>query len=241
VDQQPSYILHQRPFRDTSQILDIFSLDYGKLSLVARGSRGSKSRLAGILRPFQPLRLSWSIKTDLGTLTGAELGERPQSLLGDSLMAGYYVNELLLYLLHRHDPQPEVFDAYQQSLSMLAGVEAVAPTLRHFEIELLKLLGYALNVETEAGGDKPLEPDQSYEFRPDSGACPVARDQGPQIYSGRELLAIAVQDFSDAVTLKSASRLLRSVLHYHLDGRELKTRKVLLDLHRGRLPAKQQK
>lgn len=241
VEQQPSYILHQRPFRDTSQILDIFSLEHGKLSLVARGSRGSKSRLAGILRPFQPLRLSWSLKTDLGTLTGAELGERPQSLLGDSLMAGYYVNELLLYLLHRHDPQPEVFDVYQQTLSMLAGVDGVAPTLRQFEIELLKLLGYALNLETESGGDSPLQADQYYEFRAESGPCRVARVEGPQVYSGHELLAIAGQDFSDGSTLKNASRLLRFVLQYHLDGRELKTRKVLLDLHRGRLPASQQK
>lgn len=240
VQQEPAYVLHQRPFRDSSQILDIFSLDHGKLSLVARGSRGSKSRLAGILRPFQPLKLSWSIKTELGTLVGAEIGSRPQTLIGDALMGGYYINELLLYLLHRHDPQPEVFAAYEETLSALAARHDVAATLRHFEIELLRLLGYALALETEAGGETPLLDDAHYEFRPDAGAVRVERSDGPQVYAGLTLKAIAGQDFGNEATLRAASRLLRNVLHYHLDGRELKTRKVLIDLHRGRLSSSDQ-
>ena len=235
IQQQPGYLLHQRPFRDSSQILDVLSLEHGKLSLVARGSRSSRSKLAGVLRPFQPLKLSWAARTDLGTLTGAEINGRLQTLTGDAMMAGYYVNELLLYLLHRHDPQPEVFAAYEQTLTALAANHDVAACLRHFEMELLRLLGYALNLETDARDDTPLQEQASYEFRPLQGAVPVERREGSMVFTGASLSAIGRQEFDDPDTLKAAGRLLRQVIHYHLDGRELKTRKVLRDLHRGRL------
>ena len=119
VQQQPAYILHHRPFRDTSQLLDVISRDHGKLALVARGSRAAKSRLRGILRPFQALRLSWYIRSDLGTLTSAEFDAAPLSLSGDALLAGYYLNELILSFLHRHDAQPEIFDAYASAITAL--------------------------------------------------------------------------------------------------------------------------
>ncbi len=241
VHQQPAYVLHLRPFRDSSQILDVLSADYGKLSLVARGSRSAKSRLAGLLRPFQPLKLSWSSRSDLGTLTGAEIDGRIQSLVGDTLMAGYYVNELMLHMLHRHDPQPEVFSAYEQTLEAMATGHDVAACLRHFELELLRLLGYAINLETDAVADTPLDASQNYEFRPAQGAVPVQREEGAAVFSGAELLAIGAETFEDDVVLRNAGRLLRQVIHYHLDGRELKTRKVLKDLHRGRLGAPPEK
>ena len=112
VQQEPGYILHHRPFRDTSQILDVLTRDHGKVALVARGSRGARSRLAGVLRPFLPLRVSWVARSDLGTLTGAEPAGPPAGLQGDALLAAYYVNELLLHFLHRFDPQPEIFALY---------------------------------------------------------------------------------------------------------------------------------
>ena len=87
VQQQPAYVLHHRPFRDTSQLLDVISREYGKVTLVARGSRSAKSKLRGILRPFQPLRLSWFLRSDLGTLTGAEIDAAPRSLGGAALLS----------------------------------------------------------------------------------------------------------------------------------------------------------
>ena len=131
VQQQPAYVLHHRPFRDTSQLLDVISREHGKVTLVARGSRSAKSKLRGILRPFQPLRLSWFLRSDLGTLTGAEIDAAPLSLSGDALLSAYYVNELVLHFLHRHDPQPEIFDAYAQTVAALASSEdAVIGRLR---------------------------------------------------------------------------------------------------------------
>ena len=238
VQQQPAYILHHRPFRDSSQILDILSEDHGKLALVARGSRGAKSRLKGILRPFMPLSLSWVQRSDLGTLTGAEVRGAPLRLVGDALLSGYYVNELLLYLLHRHDPQPAVFSVYEKTIQALAATDNVAFCLRQFEIELLRQLGYAMNFDHEFGSSDPLQAAQHYEYRFEQGPVAVQRDNGPMVFTGAELTAIGEQKFDDPQILKLAGRLLREVIGFHLDGKELKSRKVLIDVHRRRkLPA----
>jgi DNA repair protein RecO (recombination protein O) len=236
VQQQPAFILHYRPFRDSSQLLDIISRDHGKLTLVARGSRAAKSRLRGILRPFQPLRMSWFIRSDLGTLTGAEIDGAPTALVGDALLAAYYLNELVLNFLHRHDAQPEIFGVYASALGALSDRDAVAPTLRSFEIEFLSLLGYAIDVGRDANTHECVEEDEYYEYRSDQGPVRVSRQQGPMVFRGSELKGIDASRFDDPEILQAAGRLLREVIHHHLDGRELKTRKVLLDLHRARIP-----
>ena len=231
VQQQPAFILHYRPFRDSSQILDVLSRDHGKLALVARGSRGPRSRLKGILRPFMPLSVSWVIKSDLGTLTGAENRGAPLSLSGDALLAGYYVNELILHFLHRHDPQPDVFDAYAQTITALATAgEAVAPCLRRFEVELLRQVGYALSLDHEYGSQRSLEAQSYYEYRADQGPVAVSRTEGSLVFTGETLTAIHEQRFGDTDVLRAASRLLREVISFHLGGKELKSRKVLLEV-----------
>ncbi len=233
-EQEPAFLLHQRPFRDSSLLIDVLSRDHGRLALVARGARGARSRLKGILRPFMPLRMSWVLKRDLGTLTGAELDGPPLALTGDALMSGYYANELILNLQHRHDPQPEVFAAYKSAVRALAGADNPAPTLRLFEIELLRLLGYALNFEHEALSQDEIEPAANYEYRAEQGPVRVQRSSGPMVFSGAELIGIRESRFDEAEILRSAGRLMRQVIHYHLGGRELKSRKVLIDLHKGR-------
>ncbi len=235
VQQHPAYLLHHRPFRDTSLLLDIFSRDHGRFALVARGARTQKSRLKPLLRPFMPLQLSWLLRSDLGTLTGAELDGRPLSLSGDGLMSGYYVNELLLHLLHRHDPQPEVFTAYSQTIQRLAATGDPAPALRVFEIELLKLLGYAATFAHEAGTHDAVDPGANYEYRPEQGPVKVNRAAGPMIFSGATLIAIGQHRFDDLDVLRAASRLLKNVIAHHLGGKQLKSRKVLVDLHRSRV------
>jgi len=230
VQQQPGFILHHRPFRDSSQILDVFSCDHGKLALVARGSRGARSRLRGVLRPFMPLALSWVIRSDLGTLTGAEINGEPLSLTGDALLSGYYVNELILHFLHRHDPQPEIFETYSRTIQALAAAEQVAPCLRQFEIELLGQLGYGLTLDHESGSRKALDPQQHYEYRVEQGPVPVKRTDGAMVFTGSILSAIAQRQFDDSDVLRSASRLLREVITFHLGGKELKSRKVLIEM-----------
>jgi len=174
-----------------------------------------------------PLLMSWVIKTDLGTLTGAEVRGAPLSLSGDALLSGYYVNELILHFLHRHDPQPDIFDAYGHTIQALAatGVD-VAPCLRRFEIELLRQTGYALNFDPE------LDSSRYYEYRVEQGPVVVDRTEGPLVFKGDILAAVAAQRFEEPDVLRAANRLLRDVISFHLGGKELKSRKVLLELRR---------
>lgn len=232
VSDEPAWLLHHRPYLDASSILEILSRNHGRLSLVARGSRGANSRLKGILRPFLPLRLSWSSRSELGTLTGAELAGPPLLLSGEALLSGYYTNELLIELVHRHDPQPQIFAAYAQTVERLAASAEPAPVLRQFELELLQLLGYAINLDHDTRSNAPLVADESYEYRVAQGPVRVEGGGGTMTFSGRDLLELRARDFSRPETLRSAGRLLRAAIAYHLDGKELKSRRVLLDIRR---------
>ena len=233
-EQEPAFLLHQRPFRDSSLLLDVLSRDHGRLALIARGARGARSRLKGILRPFMPLRMSWVLKRDLGTLTGAELDGPPLTLTGDALLSGYYANELILNFQHRHDSQPEVFAAYRDAVHSLAAAEDPAPTLRLFEIELLRLLGYAVNLDHEAVSHDDIDAGANYEYRAEQGPVRVQRESGSMVFTGAQLIGIRENRFDETEILRSAGRLMRQLVHYHLGGRELKSRKVLVELHKGR-------
>ncbi|MGI9236690.1 MAG: DNA repair protein RecO [Woeseiaceae bacterium] len=237
IQQQPACILHHRPFRDSSQILDIVTQDHGKIALVARGSRGSKSRLAGILRPFLPLKISWVAKGDLGTLTGAEASGPPMGIHGEAVFAAFYVNELLLHFLHRHDPQAEIFGLYKEVIARLGATGEIAATLRSFELELLSFLGYAVSFHPDAAGDIELNSHCFYDYRVEQGPVAVERAEGPMVFKGSVLQSIRSQSFEDPEVLRAANRLLRQVINYHLGGKELKSRKVLAGLHRSRISA----
>ncbi len=232
IEGEPAFLLHHRPYQDSSRILDVISANHGRLALVARGSRSAKSRLRGILRPFLPLKMSWVIRSDLGTLTGAEMNGAPISLQGDALMSGYYANELLLKLLHRHDPQPEIFSAYTRTIENLAATADIAMPLRHFEMELLRLLGYALNLDHDAETREPLRSDTMYEYRVEQGPVPISNREGGMVFSGRQLTAVRNEEFDRPEILNCAGRLLREVISFHLGGKELKSRKVFLELRR---------
>ncbi len=151
IEFEPAYLLVQRPYRETSQLLEAFSAGHGRLGLVARGARGPRSRLRGLLQPFTPLLLSWTESGELGTLTGAESGGAAPTLLGERVFHGWYLNELLiLKLLQRHDAHPRLYQDYVAALGELGGKQAEA-ALRIFEKRLLIELGYALPLDEGAG------------------------------------------------------------------------------------------
>ena len=138
------YLLHHRPWRDTSRILEVLTREHGRLTLFARGVRGPQAKLAPVLQPFQPLLLSFSGRGEAATLTGAERAASCAALPPAALLSGFYLNELLLKLTTRHDPQPQLFDHYHGTLSALRGGAPLAPALRLFEKHLLEVLGYGL-------------------------------------------------------------------------------------------------
>ncbi len=232
VDLEPAWVLHARGYRETSQLLDVFSHEHGRVGLVARGARRPKSPLRGLLNPFQPLRLSWSGRGELQTLRDAEIAGSSLLLTGDALLAGFYVNELLIRFMQRADPHPNLFAFYGQTLDCLQQCSDVEPALRRFEIALLAEAGYALNFQTEAHRPEPLVPEQRYEFFAEQGAVALTDGTHDAGFSGAELLAIGRDDFSDRQVRRAARRLLRQVINTHLGDSGLRTRKVAAAMKR---------
>ena len=238
VELEPAYILHARSYRETSQILEVFTPGFGRTGLVARGARRPKSPFRGILNPFQPLRVSWSGRGELATLRQAETVGAAGVMTGTSVMAGFYVNELLLKLLHRHDPHPDLFANYSSLIGKLAedasaGDASVEKYLRKFELELLQAIGYALDLEQDAVLHEPLRSEQLYEFRVEQGAVAVHRDGVDGIcFKGAELLLIGRLQLDDMHTLRKAKQLLRNVLDYHIGDKGLQTRRIAAAMKR---------
>ena len=229
---QPSWVLHQRPYRDTSSIIDIFSRDFGRISIVAKGSRSPKSKFRGLLRPFLPMNLSWYSGKNLGNLTDIEVTEKPYNLTGDSLLSAYYLNELIIKFLLKDDSQVEIYDLYSRTISSLIQARDIAPILRIFELEFLRLIGYGLNLNFEAGTEFPVKSNLFYEYKPDVGLVISESKDKPYVFGGADIKAINQRDFQSNKTIKTANKLLKSIITYHLDGRQLKTRKVLEELRR---------
>lgn len=225
---QPAYVLHHRPYRDTSRIVDLFTRDYGRLTVFARGVRG-KSGLAAALQAFQPILVSWSGKGEAGQLTAAELVGEPTSLPAARLLSGFYLNELLLKLLHLHDPQLEIFNLYNLTVQTLkAGGDELA-ALRLFEKRLLQSLGFGLSLQCEAESGVPIEPQRCYRYVLELGPLPVNADANPAkgVYLGATLLALAAETLIEAQHKTDARHLLRNALDHVLDGRRLQSREIL--------------
>ena len=229
VNLQPCFVLHSRPYRDTSAIVEIFTAEHGRLSAVARGVRrqGKKGGRSGLLQPFVPLLVSLSGRTELKTLGAVESAGPPLALGGESMFSGMYLNELLVRLLHRHDPHPELFAAYSDALRALAGAGAPDPVLRPFELFLLQELGYNLVLDVDGGTGAALAPQQRYRFHPEQGLVAVTGDvpRGVGTYPGADLLLLAKGDF-EGTARTTAKRLLREVLRYHLGDAPLRSREL---------------
>lgn len=221
---EPAYVLHRRPYRDTSLLVEAFSTGHGRIGLVARGAQRPRSPLQPVLHPFRRLLLSWSGRGDLGSLTGAEPDGRPVVLAGDALAAGFYINELLLRLLQRHDPHPELFETYAVAVTALGG--GVDPwRLRLFERDLLQAIGYALLLDSDAAGE-PIDPAARYDYRLEQGPLPAGAD-APLPIRGATLLALDAGERPDAAGEHEAKRLMRAALRLYLGDKPLASRALL--------------
>ncbi|MCL5261520.1 MAG: DNA repair protein RecO [Gammaproteobacteria bacterium] len=230
VSLEPSFVLHARAFRDTSLILEIFSQNYGRLSLIALGARRKQSQIKSLLSPFIPLLLSWSGKTELFTLAKVEAGAQAFDLCGNALLSGFYLNELLMRLLVRHDPHPKSFLLYQKTLAELANVKRQYLALRLFEKNFLADIGYGLQL-AHTISDEPIEQDFNYSFRYGSGFEKTSDQSLPQtqnIFSGKSLLALNHEKFTADTELRDAKRLLRIALDAVLGDKPIKSRELFI-------------
>ncbi len=231
LENELAFVLHSYPFRETSMVVEVFSRQHGRVPLMARGARRPKSALRGLLMSFQPLELSWFGKHELRTLHSAEwVGGQPL-LQGTALMCGFYLNELLLNLTARDDPHETLFDYYRQTLQRLVLEENHAATLRCFEKHLLQELGYALLLEHEAGGNKPIDAGRNYRYILERGAIPDENDFSEGLLiAGKTLQDIAADDYTDVNSARQGKKLMRMLLNHHLGGVVLHTRELIKDL-----------
>lgn len=237
-------MLHSRPFRDSSLIVEVFTRNHGRVGLVARGGRRMSGKRGpgqrALLQPLQPLILTWQGSTDLVTLISHEANGPACTLMGENLYGALYMNELLLRLTTRHDAHPGLFDSYEQSLHRLMGAARMHEPLRLFEKQLLDDIGYGLNLESDYLG-QPVMPEQEYDYRLETGAVPVSSElqqaektQGIRIY-GHELLALS-KAIITAENEPVIRRLLGSALSVVLGPKPLQTRELIKALHAGKNP-----
>jgi DNA repair protein RecO (recombination protein O) len=230
VEQQPAFVLHSYPWRETSLIIEALTRDHGRVALVARGAKRGTSPLRGLLSPFSALSIGWSGRGEVKTLMRAEWTGGLVPLRGDALLAGFYLNELLVRLLARGDAHTALFGAYARALRALAGEEArLDPALRQFEFELLREIGYLPALDTCADGEA-VAPQARYRVDPQRGLVRAERDGDGVCVSGTTALAMAAGDFAQQGVGAEARAMLRLIIRYHLDGRPLNTRRILQDL-----------
>jgi DNA repair protein RecO (recombination protein O) len=221
---EPAYILHSRSFRETSLIVEAITREHGRIAAVARGAKSPRSRWRNILQPFRPLLISWNQKSDLGTLTAVDQVASPPALQGQALYCGLYLNELLMRLLHRGDPHPEVFERYRHVLSELASDAPPQPLLRIFEKHLLEATGYAMLLDREHKSGVEIQPQCWYDFQPQSGAVRSA-GPGKGRVSGAALLALHTESLESEI-LPELRMLMRAVIGYHLGDKPLASLKL---------------
>lgn len=230
IQDQPAYVLHHRAFRDTSQILEVITPQHGRLSLMSRGSRGAKSRLKSLLQPFKPLIIGWSGKGEMPTLTSAE----PQmvkalTLKGKSLPSAFYINELIIKLLHKHDVHERVYLLYESVIRLLADNNEIEPVLRLFEKQLLEELGFGLNLSVNAKTGEKVLADEEYAYYLEHGPVSMSSVYDESYIlklPGKSLLDLEVNALDSEQSLKDAKRLMRMVLNYYLEGKPIKSREL---------------
>ena len=229
IELQPAYLLHSRPFRDSSLLLDFLTRDYGRVSAIARGARRSKAKNKALLQPFVPVQISLLGKNELKTLKTIELLSGALSLKGANLFSGLYINEIAVRLMHGHDSDTLLFDEYEKTLNDLSEGKDLEPVLRNFELNLLGALGYGVEFAYEADTGDEIVMDKWYYFQHESGFILLQDDaqiDKSAYFSGKELIAIDQRDFSKPETRLLAKRILRNVLRLHLGDKPLKSRQL---------------
>ncbi len=222
---QPAFLLHKKPYRDTSRIYDLFTLDYGVLSVIAKsiwrrergGSQGS------LIQPFAPLLISCVGRSSLKTLTNVELADCHKNLNGERIFCALYLNELLIKLVGRNIPYPALFGYYANSLDALASASSIEQPLRSFELFLLTELGYEIDLKRDSSGS-PIYRYSDYLYEPAQGFTKIQTSivSGSKVYSGGDILAMAEGEFDDVMA--KLKMLVRDTLNYHLGDKKLLSR-----------------
>ena len=232
---QPVYVLHTHPFKETSLVVELFSQQFGRIAAVAKGARRPHSAMRGMLQSFQILDGAWSGKNELRTLHSLDWSAGLLLLQGEAMMCGFYLNELLLRLLPREDAHEDLFDYYTQTLQTLMTAKELANTLRKFELTMLQEMGYAVPL-THDENDLEIDPELTYCYEADygaklSGTSLGTHQNGVQLL-GKTMVDMAQGDYRSARTQSQSKQLMRYLLAHYLGDKPLHTRQLLIDLQR---------
>jgi len=223
-----AFVLHRRPYSETSLLAELFSSQHGRMGVIAKGARRGKSGLRPVLQLYQPLQVAWTGRGELPTLVTAEHDGPLYLQHGEELLHGFYINELILRLVHRHESLPGLYRVYRDTLSRLCERGREEAVLRIFEKRMLEELGYGLLLDHEATSGQPIDADAHYDYEVEYGPVPGGRDAAR--ISGRTLLALANESLPDKTALREAKRLMRRVLAHHLGDRPLASRQLFGEL-----------
>lgn len=229
-----AFILHRRPYSNSSLLLECFVQEQGRFPAIAKGALSGRVATVSSLQPFRPLLIQTAGRGEVRTVTAIEPDGRPIALEGEALYCGFYLNELLMRLLGRFDPHPFLFSRYYDTLKQLAKTDGRDQPLRQFELALLSELGYGLLLEQEAESGLPIQPDMQYYYVPERGPVRSKTEEAHPI-SGRTLLVLAGQELPMAPGgWREARELMRYVLARYLGARPLKSRELFLSLQGNR-------
>ena len=238
---EPAYVLHRYDWSESSLILEVFTRHYGRIALVAKGAKRPSSSLRPVLLPLQGLHVAFGGDAEIRTLRSAEWQGGHVMPKGEALLAGYYLNELLMTLLARDDPHAALFDVYAQVVQVLASGHSpvLEAALRSYELLLLREVGLLPQLDVQTLTLAPLEPDQAYTLVPEGGLRPAHADDRATLSGGQwtDLQAVLADGAPFTATLRACAPLsgtlkplLRNLLHYHCGVHTLRTRQMMIDI-----------
>lgn len=223
----PCFVLHRRPYSNTSLLIEFFSREKGRVPAIAKGAASQRSKVRGLLQPFRELLVMFVGRGEILTPTRIEPGDLRVALSGRLLYCGFYLNELLMRLLQRYDPHESLYCDYHKAICDLANEKNAERCLRRFELRLLYALGYGMSLDTEADTGTAIRSDQYYRYEIERGivAQEPGNPNGARI-RGNTLLALAREQDLDPQGQREARDLMRSVLSHYLGGKPLKSREL---------------
>ena len=216
---QEAFVIHSRPYKETSLIVTFLCRDAGKISAVAKGAKRKKSKFSGHLEPFQLLNIDFRGKSDLKTLYLAEATEPYKDVFNkESLYSAFYVNELMNFLLVHSDESEELFKFYKECIEELKAKDDVEPILRNFELDILANLGYQIDFFNDLNSGEEINTEKNYKYSPQSGFR-----ESNEGYDGKIIIDIGNRNFSPEA-LKLSKEINRKAIEYYFEELNIKSR-----------------
>ncbi len=229
IDQQQAFLLHRRPYSESSLLLDFFTREHGRITLIAKGCRKKKTQAQGLFLPLKPLIISWTGRGELPILTSIEQKSHTPNPTEAVTKCGYYLNELLIKLLHRHDSHENLFDRYDETLMNLLEGGDPAADLRVFEKNLLQEIGFGLVLDRDVETGEVIKTNTLYDYWPERGPM-VSKNQHGEGVSGSTLIALESETFGSGKEKLEARRLTRQLIDLQLSGKQLRSRRVIREM-----------